>query len=453
MFAGWRGAVGRSIPRGALLHALQRYTDRIIAEGDTTIRTLQEQNRRQTRRLADDLSIDWVDDPNSERSLVGAADWPVLADSFRANGYEIHRLSGVDSYAAEAVYSVGDSAKNGSRSAQRAGLGAIWQVRPGQLQPSADAQDFVGTIDAVYTWVDSSDPHWQANYHRAVAGAMGVVNDSSVDPGRFESRDELRYSLRSLESHLPWVNKVYLVTAGQRPEWLVDAHPRLEVIDHRDIFASPEQCLPTFNSHAIESQLSRIDGLSEHFLYVNDDVFFGRPLHPNLFFGPAGQTKYALTNTHFTQAEERDLPVNAAAANNRELVATRYERTTSRKFKHVAHPQRRTVLQKIAEEFADDIEATAAHRFRHPDDISIPSSLAHQVAARMGLGFPTDVDYSYLDIGADDFLLQCLRLWRTSAPDMFCINEVRQPREGELLRKVLQQVLHGMYPVPSSFER
>ena len=38
--------------------------------------------------------------------------------------------------------------------------------------------------------------------------------------------------------------------------------------------------LPTHNSHAVESQLHHIPGIAEHFLYSNDDMFFGRPLQP-----------------------------------------------------------------------------------------------------------------------------------------------------------------------------
>ena len=49
-------------------------------------------------------------------------------------------------------------------------------------------------------------------------------------------------------------------------------HPRLTIITHEDIFENTAH-LPTFSSPAIESNLWRIPGLSEKFLYFNDDVF------------------------------------------------------------------------------------------------------------------------------------------------------------------------------------
>ncbi|MGP9490692.1 Stealth CR1 domain-containing protein, partial [Glutamicibacter sp. AOP5-A2-7] len=78
-----------------------------------------------------------------------------------------------------------------------------------------DALDFVGPIDVVYTWVDADDPSWQSAYRRALLQEKGELESSAADLGRFVSHDELRYSLRSLEMNLPWVNNIYLVTAAQ----------------------------------------------------------------------------------------------------------------------------------------------------------------------------------------------------------------------------------------------
>lgn len=46
----------------------------------------------------------------------------------------------------------------------------------------------------------------------------------------------------------------------------------------------PKDCLPIFNASAIEMNIHRIEGLAEHFLYMNDDMFIGRPLKPEAFF-------------------------------------------------------------------------------------------------------------------------------------------------------------------------
>ena len=63
------------------------------------------------------------------------------------------------------------------------------------------------------------------------------------------------------------------------------------MVPHREIFGDTGR-LPTFNSQAIESRLHRIPGLAEHFLYLNDDVFLGRPVPPEMFFTPGGLTRF-----------------------------------------------------------------------------------------------------------------------------------------------------------------
>jgi hypothetical protein len=52
---------------------------------------------------------------------------------------------------------------------------------------------------------------------------------------------------------------------------------------HHDEFMS-EEAIPTFDSRAIECNLWKIDGLSEQFIYFNDDVYIMRPMPKKAFF-------------------------------------------------------------------------------------------------------------------------------------------------------------------------
>ena len=88
-----------------------------------------------------------------------------------------------------------------------------------------------------------------------------------------------RYSLRSLEVNAPWIRNIYIVTNGQVPSWLDTTNPRVHIITHAMIFPNAS-FLPTFSSPAIEMNLHRIPGLSDYFIYFNDDVFLGRPVFP-----------------------------------------------------------------------------------------------------------------------------------------------------------------------------
>lgn len=98
--------------------------------------------------------------------------------------------------------------------------------------------------------------------------------DEKVSGSRFQDNSELQYSLRSLEKYAPWVRQVFIVTSGQIPSWLNLEHPRIKVVTHEEIFTNKSH-LPVFSSPAIESHLHEIPGLSELFLYLNDDVMIG----------------------------------------------------------------------------------------------------------------------------------------------------------------------------------
>ncbi len=136
-------------------------------------------------------------------------------------------------------------------------------------------------IDAVLCWVDGSDVAWQQEklkYEKAFA-----LGDNGAS--RYTNNDELRFCLRSLACHAPWLRHVYIITAGQTPSWW-KASSWVSLVHHRDIL--PKDVLPTFNSFAIESCMHRIPGLAEHFIYLNDDFFFGKPVLPDDFFLPDG---------------------------------------------------------------------------------------------------------------------------------------------------------------------
>jgi hypothetical protein len=323
-------------------------------------------------------------------------------------------------------------------------------------QPEAELMTSANfPIDVVYTWVDGNDAQWRMTKAQAETSVDSRLrNKTAANVARYASRDELRYSLRSLDYFAPWVNHVYVVTAGQTPRWLNTSNSRITVVDHRDIF-SDAAALPTFNSHAIESQLHHIDGLSEHFLYLNDDVFFGRPVKPELFFHGNGLAKFFLSEqtVDFTPRSADDLPVDSAAKNNRALLETAFGRTVERKFQHAAHPQRVSTLARLEQEHGQELLRTQRSKFRDPDDLSVASSLAHYYGFAIGAAVPGELSYRYCDINDPSAQAKLLRLLRRKDADVFCLNEVDST--GIDARKVdalTLSFLDAYFPVPGTFE-
>ncbi|WP_062076866.1 stealth family protein [Demequina globuliformis] len=310
-------------------------------------------------------------------------------------------------------------------------------------------------IDVVYTWVDGNDPAWLARKaERTGDTEREEYNDAADVPSRYADRDELRYSLRSLEMYAPWVRHIYIVTDRQRPAWLVEGHPRVTVVDHSEIFSDPS-VLPVFNSHAIESQLHHIPGLSDRYLYINDDIMFGRPVAAQTFFGPGGLTKFFRSKAVLDVAEPsaRDLPVLSAAKNNRALVRDAFGVTITQKFKHTPHPQRKDVLADLEATHADLFAQTQASVLRHPKDISITSALHHYWAYASGRAHEGSIRYGYLDLARPDVRSQLALLRQRRNLDVFCLNETNAtPEQMAELDQIVPAFLEQVFPVPSSFE-
>ena len=133
-------------------------------------------------------------------------------------------------------------------------------------------------IDFVIPWVDGSDPAWRAEKARFAGSDMGIEDGEA----RYRDWGLLPYWFRAVEKYAPWVRTVHFVTWGHLPEWLNVDHPKLHIVRHEDYI--PAEYLPTFSVNTIELNLHRIEGLADHFVYFNDDVFLTAPVKDTDFF-------------------------------------------------------------------------------------------------------------------------------------------------------------------------
>ena len=127
-------------------------------------------------------------------------------------------------------------------------------------------------VDFVVLWVDGNDPEWAAEKQKYM-GESAKIKDSNHE-ARWRNWDNLQYWFRAVEKYAPWVRQIYFVTWGHIPEWLNTENPKLRIINHKDYI--PQEYLPTFCTCPIEMNLWRISGLSEHFVFFNDDEFLAQ---------------------------------------------------------------------------------------------------------------------------------------------------------------------------------
>ncbi len=330
-------------------------------------------------------------------------------------------------------------------------FGREWNTFAGMFDPLAS--DITFDIDIVFSWVDGSSAEFQRmRALRMQSYVVGVGDDSAA---RYRQLDELRYALRSVYLFAPWIRRIFIVTDSPTPAWL-DEHPRVTIVPSSAFFLDRSD-LPTHNSHAIESQLHHIDGLSEHFLYSNDDMFFARPVSPEMFFSPGGITKFIEATTRIGLGEnspERSGFENAARV-NRALLLERFGKVTTRHLEHAPTPLRRSVLFEMEREFATDFARTAASPFRAATDISVTNSLYHYYALMTGRAVvQTNARVKYVETTLTSSLRQMTRLLRGRSQDFFCLNDGSAPEISiETRIAAVLDFLNSYFPIPAPWER
>lgn len=150
--------------------------------------------------------------------------------------------------------------------------------------------DMSTPIDAVLPWVDTKCPIWKRCRQMFTKGTTNYT--PSYELKRYGDGDvgqlEVCLAVTSLLKYAPWLNKIHILThQGQVPDFIKDLSradkKKVNVIHHPEFFIHKAH-LPTFNSTAIECNIYNLKGVSERFIYLNDDMYLSKPVSPNMFF-------------------------------------------------------------------------------------------------------------------------------------------------------------------------
>ena len=336
-------------------------------------------------------------------------------------------------------------------------------------------------IDFVLPWVDGQDPRWQAEKRQYMTAETGIAQGDANGDCRYRDFGLLRYWFRSVERFAPWVNKIFFVTCGQKPEWLDASHPKLRMVDHRDYI--PEQYLPTFHSNTIELNLHRINDLSERFVLFNDDLFLLRAVDPDFFFrkgvpviscdlgiprwlGYSNISRIALNNSGVLKrcmdvehsvwkniwkfVDVRALGLARAAKN---IMSFSVNRTfIGGTFGHLAQPHLKSTINEIWLEQPHIMDATSRNRFRGDDCVNHWLACAWNMIS--GRFFPANEKRRgrFITVDADGVGQICGIIRRQSFPQI-CLNDSGCGPDLESCIGEVSKALDELFPEKSSFEK
>lgn len=329
-------------------------------------------------------------------------------------------------------------------------------------------------IDFVITWVDGNDPAWKSQkkqYHPDTNG------DDKKE--RYRDWEILKYWFRGVEKYAPWVRKIHFVTAGQIPDWLNVSNEKLHIVNHKDYL--PEEILPTFNSNVIENELFRIEGLSEHYVYFNDDIFLISKMKREHFFKDGKPCDMLALQPVVANPKN---PVMSQTLLNNSLVLSKYfekrkqMRLYPTRFFHVGYPIKyfgynlletffpqmtgfytvhgpspflKTTYETLWSKEEEAFREMSKNRFRSKADTN--QYLFREWQKLSGNFVPRNVekDLGYFEIEKqNEKLYSCIKKQKRK---MICINDVGNQVNEQEVKKKLFESFEEILPEKSSFER
>lgn len=143
-------------------------------------------------------------------------------------------------------------------------------------------------VDAVITWVDGADPKHAQKLSECLR-QQGIERPSTVSKSRLNDSGELAFCVTSILRFAPWIRTIFIVSDEQKPSLIATLadtayQERVKVVDHKEIFRGHLSVLPVFNIRSLTTALWRIEGLSDRFIFFNDDFFLLRPVQEDDFF-------------------------------------------------------------------------------------------------------------------------------------------------------------------------
>lgn len=307
-------------------------------------------------------------------------------------------------------------------------------------------------VDLVYLWVNGNDPEWIKKKEKFT----GKESESTGKDckARYTDNDELRHSLRSVEKYAPWIRNIYIVTDNQVPQWLNVRHPKIKIVDHKEIL-NPES-LPCFNSVVLEHSIHKIPGLSEFFLYANDDMFLNREVSPNDFFTENGKPIVRLNRRWFrklwlfykVKIRKKKLDYyNHTVHTATSLVEKSFGKYIGHKPHHNIDSYRKSLNEETFKTFKDKIIPTLTNHLRKDSDIqrAIYSLL------------PMVLNKAEMKIVGDKISFRChiekvhyLDDLERKNPIFFCMNDSEFATDED--RKRVTLFLDKKFPDKSQFE-
>ena len=304
-------------------------------------------------------------------------------------------------------------------------------------------------IDFIFPYVDNTDENWIYQYKDYCTNHNIKYN---LDDVRYRDYGTLKYLLRGIDKCLPWIRNLYIIVEqeSQVPDWL--NRDNVKIIYHKDII--PEKFLPTYNSGTIEMYLKNIPGLSEYFIYGNDDMFPISPMTKSDFFDEDGLPKLMVKKYHM---EENWHPntYQCMVLNSNHIayddLGLQKEENTIIRWNHTITPMRKSTWERLCDKYKERIENSCSV-FRRPKNTTqeLVNSW-HFLSNNYSKDYTLKTSYiSVKDIENQNILKQKMKDFQ-----VVCINDGNIEQEilpFEEVKQIILNTFEELFPEKSKYE-
>lgn len=283
-------------------------------------------------------------------------------------------------------------------------------------------------IDAIITWVDGNDVNWQHKINPYLEKKIDWSNKKETI--RFQSIDEISYCVKSIIKFAPFIRNIFIVTDNQIPNSFEtlnslakknDVH--LRVVDHKELFKGVEHYLPVFNARSIGPLFYKIKGLSDHFLFFNDDFFLMKKTEKSDFFENGYPIirggwanfyedrlfrKIYLKVTSLLQLKARVVKVGTKKAQQTGAKLLGFKKYF--KLHHTPMAIRKSTVESFFVENPDVLENNIKHRFRNEQQFLISSFSSHLEIKNKTCVLKKDLQLTYFQSYKYFFMIK-FKLW------------------------------------------
>lgn len=326
-------------------------------------------------------------------------------------------------------------------------------------------------IDFIITWVDGSDEAWQ----KEKAKYSGNPHGNGIN--RYRDWDNLKYWFRGVEKFAPWVNKIHFVTWGHIPKWLDTNNPKINIVKHTDFL--PKENLPLFNIRAMELHFHKIKGLSEQFVFFNDDFFLTRPVKSTDFFYKGLPRDVFIDNALMTNGCNdtypnsllNDMTIVNNYFNKKEVLKKNFfkifnYRNGIKNFRtllllpwpyfselynpHTADAFLKSSLESVWRLDPDWLNKASKNKFRDYSDLSKYVFRYYQLMS--GKFYPRNVNFShYFELtNNNDDIIKAIKKQKYH---IICMNDSEPDINFSKVQKEINEALESILPDKSSFEK